>query len=347
MKKVTLSHALVGDLTQGLALLLHSGISVSEALFLLAQEETGDTKALLEKMGSKTGQGAQLWAAMEDSGAFSSYVCSMVRIGEDTGRLEESLNAISGYCLERCRIKIRLRSAFVYPGMILALMLAVIGILLVKVLPIFDQVYATLGSSLTGIPALLLDLGRGLSRALPWILGFCLLLAAALAVILLYPPLNRRCTHLFRRRFGDRGILRKFHNARFARGLAMGLASGLTLDDAMELACGLLADAPAAEVRANRCGEILSRGASLAEAMGETQFLPPSGCRMLAVGIRSGNTDRCMEDLADRLHEDAADALDKRISRIEPAMVLTASILVGLILLSVMLPLLNIMNTLG
>ncbi len=347
MKKVTLSHALTGDLTQALALLLHSGISVSEALFLLAREEAGHTKALLEDLGSATGGGSQLCSAMEDAGVFSPYVCHMVRIGEDTGRLEEALNAISGYCLERCRTSHRLRSAFLYPGVILTLMLAVIGILLVKVLPIFNQVYATLGSGLTGLPALLLDFGQGLTRALPWILGVCLLLAAALAVIFLSPPLNRRCTRFFRRRFGDRGITRRFHNARFAQGLAMGLASGLTQEDAMELARGLLEDAPAAELRARRCAQCLSRGASLAEALGETQFLSPSGCRMLTVGIRSGNTDRCMAELAQRLQEEAADALDRRISRIEPAMVLTASILVGVILLSVMLPLLNIMNALG
>lgn len=347
MKKVTLSHALTGDLTHGLAMLLHSGISLSEALFLLAQEERGAIKTLLEDLGRKIEAGSPLCAAMEETGVFSPYVCSMVRMGEDTGRLEESLEAISAYCLERRRINIRLRSAFFYPAMILVLMLGVIGILLVQVLPIFDRVYATLGSGLTGIPALLLDFGQGLSRALPWIFGIFLVLAAALAVILLCPSLKRRCTYFFRRRFGDRGITRKFHNARFAWGLAMGLASGLTMDDAMDLSCGLLADAPAAETRARRCAEALSRGISLAEALGQARILPPSACRMLTAGIRSGNTDRCMAEIAHRLQEDAADSLDKRISRIEPAMVLTASILVGLILLSVMLPLLNIMNALG
>lgn len=347
MKKATLSHAQTGDLTQGLAMLLHSGISVSESLFLLAREEHGPMKHLLEALGSKTEGGSHLYAAMESSGAFSQYICSMVHIGEDTGRLEEALEAISSYCQERCRVNARLKNAFFYPSMILALMLGVIGILLTQVLPIFHRVYATLGSGLTGIPALLLELGQKLSRALPWIFGIFLLLAAVLAVILLSPPLNRRCTRFFRCRFGDRGISRKFHNAHFLRGLAMGMASGLTMADALELARSLLADAPAAEIRARRCSEALSRGISLAQALEETRFLPPSASRMLTLGIRSGNADRCMARIADRLQEDAAESLDKRISRIEPAMVLTASILVGLILLSVMLPLLNILNTLG
>lgn len=80
---------------------------------------------------------------------------------------------------------------------------------------------------------------------------------------------------------------------------------------------------------------------------GAVMAQPPAARRMLTAGIRSGNTDLCMTRIADRLREDAADDLDRLISRIEPALVLAASILVGLILLSVMLPLLNIMNALG
>lgn len=347
MKTPTLTDLRTSDLTHALAMLLHSGISVPEALFLLAQEEECAMKALLAALGTQTDQGLPLSAAMEASGAFSPYVCGMVRVGEDTGRLEESLNAISDYCLERCRVNTRLRSALTYPGIILILMLAVIGVLLVQVLPIFDRVYSALGSGLTGIPALLLEFGRGISRAMPWLLGIFLLLGVSLAVILLSPPLRQGCIRLFQRCFGDRWVFRKFHNARFARGLSIGLRSGLMLDDALELACGLLSDAPGAEERARRCADAVSNGASLAEAMGCNQLLPPSACRILTAGIRSGNADRCMEEIADRLHEDAADSLDRLLSRIEPAMVLTASILVGLILLSVMLPLLNILNTLG
>ena len=68
---------------------------------------------------------------------------------------------------------------------------------------------------------------------------------------------------------------------------------------------------------------------------------------MLAVGLKGGNADRVMEEIAVRQMEEAETALDAAISRVEPAMVLTASVLVGMILLSVMLPLLNILSTLG
>lgn len=344
MKKLT--DLQISDLTQGLAMLLHSGIPLSESLFLLSQEE-GAGKILLETISRRTEQGSHLWSAMESSGAFSPYICSLVRIGEETGQLEDALNSISAYCLERCQISARLRSALTYPGIILVMMLGVIGVLLVQVLPIFNRVYASLGSGLTGIPAALLAFGQFLSQASPWLLGFLLLLAAVITVIFLVPSLRQGCVRLFQRSFGDRWIFQKIQNARFARGLAMGLSSGLTLENAMDLACGLVSHVPGTRSRAQNCAAALSLGDSLADALGSNKLLPPSACRILAAGIRSGNTDRCMDEIAHRLRDDAADSLDTLLSRIEPTMVLTAAILVGLILLSVMLPLLNIMNALG
>lgn len=347
MKRPVLSDLQLGDLTHALAMLLHSGISVSEGLYLLAREEEGRMKQLLEELGASVDHGSSLCAAMEESGAFSRYVCGMVRIGEDTGRLEDALNSLSGYCRERCRVSLRLRSAITYPGTILLLMLAVIGVLLVQVLPVFDRVYATLGTGLTGIAGGLLAFGQLLSRALPFLLVLVLLLVIAAGAILLCPPLRSRGSRWVKRRFGDRWLARRFNNARFARGLAMGLRSGLMMEEALELACSLLSDVPDAQARGRACANALSGGTALPDAMAQAELLPAASSRMLAVGIRSGNADRVMEEIADTLHEEAADALDRVIARIEPAMVLTASVLVGLILLAVMLPLMNIMSALG
>ena len=68
---------------------------------------------------------------------------------------------------------------------------------------------------------------------------------------------------------------------------------------------------------------------------------------MLAVGLRQGGSDLVMADIANRLMEDAQESLERTVARAEPAMVLAASVLVGLILLSVMLPLMNIMAAIG
>ena len=85
----------------------------------------------------------------------------------------------------------------------------------------------------------------------------------------------------------------------------------------------------------------------LAQAVRQSEVLPPAECRLLALGLRSGSGDRVMEDIARRLGQAGEDALEDRVSRVEPALVGVTSVLVGVILLSVMLPLMHIMSAIG
>ena len=91
----------------------------------------------------------------------------------------------------------------------------------------------------------------------------------------------------------------------------------------------------------------MAEGASYGNALEQWELLPAAQCRLLQIGYRSGNVDKVMEQIADTLLEDARNALNRAISAIEPAMVLVSSVLVGLILLSVMLPLVDILTVLG
>lgn len=343
MDQKRLTDQQISALCRGLALMLHAGLPLSDGAFLLAEEEDGDLRAVLTRLGKGLDQGELLSACLEESGAFPGYVPGMVRIGENTGRMEETLNALASWYEERRRVAVRLRSAVAYPGLIFVLMICVVGVLLVQVLPVFQEVYASLGTRLTGAAAGLLKLGQLLKLSLPVLAG----ILAVAAIPVCVPSLRRRCAAALRRRLGDRGISRKFNNARFARALAMGLGSGLPLEEAVELARQLMADVPGAAKRCGLCAQALKEGTSLAEAMEKARLLPAAACRMLTVGLRGGNADQVIGEIAARLEEDAGDALDAAISRVEPAMVLAASMLVGLILLSVMLPLMNIMSSMG
>ena len=129
--------------------------------------------------------------------------------------------------------------------------------------------------------------------------------------------------------------------------LAMGLRSGMQLEEAMELAAALLEDRPRAAARCGACRELLLRGEELAASMERSGLLTKSESRLLALGRRGGRGDEVMEQLADRKLKDARDALETAVSRVEPALILVTSGLVGAILLSVMLPLMDIMTAIG
>ena len=346
MKRKTITDSQLSALCRGFSLMLHAGISLADSAFLLAQEEQGDHAQLLTRLGKALDEGMPLSEAMIQA-EFPTHATGMVRIGEASGRLEEALSALADFYEERQRISRRLYSAFAYPSMLMVLMLAVMGVLLIKVLPVFDKVYASLGSRLTGIAGGLLELGQALEKALPVLAGLLLLILAAVLIFSLCPQLRDKSSALLRRRFGDRGVSRLYNNARFARAMAMGLSSGLTLEETLALARLLLGDIPGALNRCNLCAQRMAEGVAMEKAMAEAGLLRGSDCRLLTVGIRGGNADRVMEKIANDLAEEASLALENRISRIEPAMVLTASLLVGAVLLTVMLPLMNILSSLG
>ena len=342
-----LTHMEIAALCRGLSRLLHGGLSLNEGLFLLAEEEAGDYQALLSDMGQAMDLGRSLRDAMVQSGAFPAHLYGMVQVGEETGRLEEALEGLADYYEERVRTARQIRSACMYPAMILGLMLVVITVLLTKVLPVFGSVYASLGVGMTGVAGGLLSLGRGLGAAMPVLLLVLAVIAAAGVVIWRSGALREKITARFLRKFGDAGVFRKFHNARFVRAMALGVGSGLPVEKALELARGLLADIPEGTARCVSCENAVKRGADLAEAMEKSGFLTPARGRMLRLGLRSGSGDKVLAELAGSMMEEAEQMLEDAVGSLEPAMVTACSVVVGAILLTVMLPLVDILSALG
>ena len=335
----------IADLCRELALLLHAGAGVADGLCLLAEESPRQKDHLLG-LADRMDEGAPLSKALEQSGRYPAYVTGLVAVGEESGQLENALVALADYYDQKGQREARVRRALAYPSLLLVLMLIVIVVLLAKVLPVFDQVYASLGGSLTGVGGVLLQAGKGLNAAMPVL---CALLAAALGFLAAFfgsDGLRERLQTWWRKGHGDKGISRKMNDARFAQALAMGLQSGLPLEEALSLVADLT-DVPAAAARCRDCCDRLDQGEELAGAMKQADLLPPSACHLLSLGIRGGAADSVMADIADRLSREADEALEGQTARVEPVLVLVTSILVGAILLSVMLPLTHIMAAIG
>lgn len=347
MKTPRLSHDEISTLCLELALFLHAGADSGSALMLLSEEtEDPRLKASLGDMIRKMDEGKPLSQAMEFSGLFPRDVWATVRVGEQTGRSEESLRALSRYYDRRARVDRQTRSALLYPSILLLIMLTVIVVLLTKVLPMFSDVYATLGGQLTGLAGGLLRLGRFLSSILPVLFVILGILALLLVIFSMSQSLRDRLLRLWQRQ-SDRGVARKMADARFAFALSMGMSSGLPAEEAVEAAGLSASESPAGAERIRRCLDILSEGGSLSAGLKAGELLPSAERRLLELGLAGGSGEAAMEEVARRLDEAAEDALEAALNRVEPAMVVVTSLLVGAILLSVMLPLANIMASIG
>lgn len=343
MKQRFLTNEEIGSLAMALSHLLHSGIGFGDALMLLGSDERDQRcKERLQTMAAGVDEGNSLAQVFRDAACFPEYVCTLITVGETAGRLEEALDALAHYYQNRARLAARLRSAVVYPVALLLVLLTVMTVLLVWVLPVFDQVYAQLGSGLTGLGGSMLALGMGIKKLLP------LLLAAGILLVLLMviPGIRNRLLDGAKKIWGDRGVFGKINRARFVQALSMAFSSGMTAEDAAKTAAEL-SDSPAFRARCGQCCAALGQGTSVAKALGETQLLSRAHCRLLEAGERSGRGALVLEQLADLLLEESEADLERQAGKIEPIMVVTACVLIGGVLLAVLLPLVHIMSAIG
>ena len=345
MKEKILSNEVVGSLCMALSHLIHGGIGTADALVLLYEDEQDPAcKKMLSDMADLADRGESLAGVFRAAGCFPTYVCTLLTVGEQVGKTEQTLTALGNYYIERDQMNRQLRAALLYPAMLLGVLLAVMVILLVWVLPVFDDVYAQLGSRLTGFAGGLLTLGSVIGKALPYVCGV-LIAAAVVAVV---PSVRARIVRWWRKNQGDKGVSRSLNTARFVQALTMALSSGMIPQEAITMASALSEDcAPAFHKRCDACLTEMDNGATLAQALQSAGFLSPAHRRLLEAGSRSGRTDAVMEVISQELTEQSQERLYRVIGKVEPALVAVSCVLIGAVLLSVMLPLMHIMNAIG
>lgn len=335
----------LGQICLGLSTLLHAGMDLSYGAGMLPAMK-GPAGRAVESLKAALAGGSSLSDAL-DPDAFPPYAMGLVRVGEGTGRLEQALDALSSYYYKKHARNERIRSALTYPIVLSVMMLAVIGTILARILPVFDRVYASLGGGMDGLAGVLLDAGLALDAAMPAVLAVLGALVLALVLVCACRPLRARAVATFLSRYGDKGLFRGLNDARFAQALSMGLSSGMPLDEAVVLAAGTGKGIPGAEARYGKCADMARDGLPVTEALSKSRALPEDACAMLELAQAAGSLDAAMANAADLISDKADRAIDEASARIEPALVIAACAATGIILLSVMLPLMDIMAAMG
>jgi type IV pilus assembly protein PilC len=142
-------------------------------------------------------------------------------------------------------------------------------------------------------------------------------------------------------------MFRELALARFVSSLAMALTSGLGPHEAISMAALVGGGSKKLVARYELCKEKLQLGAGLPEAVQHAGIISMRDARFLTLGGASGMTDEAMADIARRAEQNAHDRIDSGVGRIEPTLIIATSLIIGVVLLSVMLPLMGIMTALG
>lgn len=343
MKK--LSNAYLSAFSMELALILRSGMPMSSGLLLLRDDDDSpDSRALLDELCKDVDAGMPLSESMERSGRFPDHMLRMVGLAERTGKMETTLFSLSTYYEQQRLLNLSIRQALTYPALLFVVFFTVVIVLITQVLPIFENVFRQLGATLSPIAQSMLSFGQALSGA-STVIGVVLAVIAVIVIaVVAVPKLRSAVSAFFFSRFGGSGVWGQILRARFAAALATGIASGLDAEESIKIAAKQVEGAKKLDASVNECKDMLAIGKNLSEALGSSGLFPAMDSRMIAMGFQTGSIDQVMQEIASRTDKRARERLDGIVSAIEPTIVILTSLVAGAILLSVMLPLVGIMS---
>ncbi len=328
-------------------LLLRAGIPLQEGIGAISENiDNPKGRELISRIQSGMEQNHSLYLALNSTGAFPKYMVNMINIGEKAGKLENVLEALSLYYDRDDKLRGRIRSALLYPFILILMMATVISVLVIKVLPVFDAVFMDMGSDMSAASTAVMHAGTVIGKvALVIIIILSVLLL--LALILYKTEKGYQWISTFLSNFSlTRRLSDKIASARFASAMSLLLSSGYDTSEALELIPNILNNRIIID-KINKCREAVDSGVSFPTALSDVNLFPGIYSSMVNIGSKTGSLDTVMHRLAEIYSEDVDESVNKAVSFIEPAMVAILSIVIGAILLSVMLPLMGIMSSIG
>ena len=330
-----------------LAMILHSGISTLEGIEILKEDavskEAGEILGSINEALEQTGDLAE---AFRTSGVFPEYFIKMTEIGERSGTLEDVMDGLSSYYSRQDSLARSIRDALTYPLILLAMLFSVLLVLMTQVMPVFREVFDQLGIELTGVSGTVFAVSSFLQHGSAVLLVLVIGLAAA-CFFALRPDRGRAFIQKLAAHIPlvvkIRGLL---SCSRFADTLSLALHSGLDMGESFELAAGL-ADQPEFTDRLTQAKAQMDEGIDMAQALRDCGIFTGMNARMVSIGFRTGSAEDALKKIAVDSQAMADDRIQSAIGALEPTLTAILSILTGLILISVMLPLLGVMANIG
>ncbi|HET9651649.1 MAG TPA: type II secretion system inner membrane protein GspF [Usitatibacter sp.] len=348
IRPVSLSHTQVTQLTRGLASLLEAGLTVEQSFnALIEQAESERVRQVLAALRGEVLAGNTIAKALAAfPGAFPELYRTLVAAGEASGQLARVLTRLADYLEDRQQLRAKLALALVYPSIVLAVAIGVVGALLVYVLPQVVQVFQHAHQQLPWLTRALIALSAFLQAT--WI-GWLVLAAAIVAALrfALSRAGSRAAIHrmLWRAPLVGR-VLRHLDAARLASTLSILVGSRVPILQALEAGTGVMTLVPMREALATAARGV-REGMALARSLAATRAFPPVMVHLIASGETSGRLDEALERAARQQQNDIATRLAAFAALFEPAMILAMGGVVLTIVLAILLPIFQLNQMVG
>ena len=329
--------------------MISAGLPLVKCLSVLSRDnEDLKFKAILEQVIFDIQNGLSLSSALaKNPKIFSNFFVSLVKSGETAGILPQVLKRIALHLEKESDLKHKVASALSYPVIVGIVAIAVVGFLMVFIIPVFKKVYDGLRVTLP-LPTLFLIYISNFMVKYWWVL-----LLAAIAVFYGFKKLRAKNPRfgflwdyfkLWIPLFGK--LNRKIYTTRFIRTLSAMLSSGVTLGRSLEISDEVLDNRVSSSV-IRALQRNINQGKSLTEVLEKQKLFSPLAVQMIATGEQSGTLEEMLNKTADFLDEDIDHAIKRMMVRLEPALTFATAVLVGYIALAIYLPMFDIFRNLG
>ena len=329
------------------ATMINSGLSLIRSLTILA-EQTENTKLrdTIHDVRSKVESGSDLSSALaEHPKVFPRLYIAMVRAGEAAGMLDQVLLRVAEMLEKDVKLRSKIKSAMTYPVIVFFMAIALSAVMLIFIVPVFEQMFIDLGSELPMMTQMLVSMSNFLA-SVPGLITFLVLPAAlwfaykrirdtekgryTLDVLKLKAPV-----------FGP--LFHKIALTRFARNLGTLLKAGVPILQALEITADTVNNGPIA----NAVGDVqdsVRQGESINGPLSQHEVFPAMVVQMIAVGEETGNVDGMLEKISDFYDTEIEQATEQLTAMMEPLMIGVIGGIVGGMVIALYLPMFQIFD---
>jgi type IV pilus assembly protein PilC len=328
--------------TRQLATMIEAGISLVQALTALYEQSDPkrqrSLRSVISDVTSRVQGGDTFHEAIgKHPRVFNRLYVSMVKAGEHGGLLAEILDRLAGFLEATARLRKKVKSAMTYPVIVICIAFAITTFLIVKVVPIFGEIFKDFGAKLPAPTQFLIDVSD-------FIRGNWYILALAIGGTIF------GLRYFFRSKRGKQlsdgwklklpvfgPLVHKICMSRFSRTFAQLIRSGVPILEVLEIVGGSSGN-HVVETSILTVSQDIEKGDNLSVALSKKKIFPPMLLRMVAAGEATGKVDTMLEKMADFWDEEIEAMLDAMTSLIEPMLIVFLGVIVGGIVIAMFLP---------
>jgi type IV pilus assembly protein PilC len=330
--------------TRQFSTLISSGMSLLESLTVLEKQTPNPRLSdMIASIRSDVESGHSLSESMEKfPNVFSEIYVSLIRAGEAGGVLDKTMNDLATFLEKDEEIRLKVRNKTAYPKFVLGFAVVITLVIILYLVPTFQEIYEDLGAELPMITKGVIFLGSLFKNIFFYlIMGVVVFGGRYLFKKAVRTPKGKHIMDTIKiniPKFGD--MFKKMALARFARHFAVLLGTGVPILSSLEISRGIagnvLIDNALDKIRKG-----IREGENIADPMSKMDVFPPMMVQMIAVGERTGTLDEITGKVADFYEQEVSNSIDIMVTILEPLMLLFVAGMVGAIVLSMYLPMFN------